>query len=353
MDIAVVGACGDVGRQIVQQVVMERLLGPSDRLVLGANAGGPSALSVYGLATDLVDAYAEISPRIEVCLQPEDLRADLIIIAAGATPVASFDGSAAMTRDRLADRNAPLFHLYARALAAHGTGHEIVVCVSNPNELAVAIFATHLDRSRVIGMGSFLDSLRFRHEIASDLGVRRQEVHGFVVGEHGTGTVPLWSSVHVYGYAPTDLESRLEEMQGGRPLASFPETVEAAQRETSELIAKGAVQSAYEAVDAYPPDVRVVVRPFVTHYSGAKTVIGTARATMEFLRTIALGNDAVVSGQAWVDGEVYGIRGPIGVPFIVGNRGIERVLEWPMTAVERDLLIESARRVSAKAESYL
>jgi malate dehydrogenase len=352
MDIAIIGPCGDVGRQIVQQVVVERLLACDERLVLVANPDGPSARSVYGLVADLADAYAEIAPQMEVVLDLAEIRADLIVEAAGATPVTSL-GSAPLSRDALAERNAPIFDAHAGAIARYGTGHEIVVCISNPNELAVALFAKHLGRSRAIGMGAFLDSLRFRQELAIDLHVRRERIHAFIGGEHGASIVPLWSNVHVYGFEEEDLRTALDRARRGIDEESFPDALRAAQARIERLIVSGRTREAYAAVDELPPDIRVVVRPFVTHYSGAKTVIGTARATMEFLRTIAFGADALVSGQVALDGEAYGIRGTIGLPFVVGNRGVDRVFELPLEPVERKRLCETAKTVSEKLAAYL
>lgn len=352
MDIAVIGAAGSVGRQIVQQVVSERLLACEERLVLVGNPNGESARSAYGLAADLMDAYAEVAPQIEVAFDPSAIRADLIVVAAGATATASL-GAASLTRDALAERNAPIFEKTARALAENGHGHEIVVCIANPNELAVALFAKHLGRSRVIGMGAFLDSLRFRQEIAIDLGIRRQRIHAFIAGEHGSGVVPLWSGVHVYGYEPEVLQREVAVIRQRIGVEEFPVALSKATAEVERLILAGRIHEAYDAVAQYPPDVRVVVRPFVTHYSGAKTVIGTARATMEFLRTITLGADALVSGQVTLEGDAYGIHGTIGVPFVIGNRGVDRIFELPISEPERELLCVSAASVKAKIAPYL
>ena len=352
MDIAVIGPCGDVGRQVVQQILVERLLPCGRRLVLVGNTRGASGRSVYGLAADLTDAYAEIAPRIEVVLDPRELRADLIVMAAGATLPAAGAGES-LGRDALAERNAPIYEQYAQAIASHGHGHEIVICISNPNELAVALFAKHLGRRRVIGMGAFLDSLRFRKEIAADLDVPRQAVHAFMAGEHGTHLVPLWSGVHVYGYEPERMKQVIAELRGNRCVGNLAEWVRDAQGELQEMIAAGAIQEAYRRIDGYPADVRVAVRPFVTHYSGAKTVIGTARATMEFLRTITQGADALVSGQVSLDGEAYGLHGTIGVPFVAGNRGVDRVFELPITDEERLALCDSAREIDAKIRRFL
>ena len=352
MDIAVIGASGDVGRQIAQQVVVERLLDRDQRLVLVGNAKGASARSTYGLAADLVDAYGAIVPQIEVELDPSRVRADLFVIAAGLTPKPSL-GEAPMNRDALAKSNAEIFHRYAGAIASQGTGHEIVVCITNPVELAVAIFSKHLGNHRVMGMGSFLDSLRFREELATELVVRRQAVHAFMAGEHGSLAVPLWSGVHVYGIEEPELALEIAKMRKGVSIDSYWDVVSEAQGQLRDLIQEGKVQEAYAVADEYPPDVRVVVRPFVTHYSGAKTVIGTGSATMEFLRTITQGADVLVSGQVTLAGEAYGITGTIGVPFVVGNRGVDRVFELPIDDSERSLLCESARLCGEKIKPYL
>lgn len=352
MNIAVLGACGDVGRQIAQQIVSERLLDHNERLVLVGNAAGASARSAYGLAADLTDAYAEICPAIEVVLDPAGIQADLIVVAAGATPK-PVPGSAPQNRDGLAEANAKVFRRYAKAIAENGHGHEIVVCIANPVELAVGIFAQHLGRERVVGMGAFLDSLRFRQEIAASLGIRRQRIHAFVAGEHGSLTVPLWSGVHAYGYSEDELSEALKFIRKGVYAENLWETIAKAQAELGVLIQSGRVQEAYAVVDQYPPDIRVVTRPFVTHYSGAKTVIGTARATMEFIRTITQGADVLVSGQVALDGEAYGIHGIIGVPFVVGNRGVDRIFELPIDDAERKLLCESARLCGKKLSRFL
>ena len=345
MNIAVIGPCGAVGRQIVEQIVVERLLQCDQRLSLVANPEGASGSSVYGLASDLHDAYNEICPQIEIVTDPAKLRSDLIVVAAGATARSTLDQTP-MTRDGLAAVNEPVFRHYADSLAATGTGHEIVLCVSNPNELAVHVFARTLGRHRVIGMGSYLDSLRFRREIARDLGIRRQAVHAFMVGEHGSGMVPLWSGVHVYGIAPEDLKAAVRRMHP-HGVDEYPGAVSRAFTQLSTLIRAGRMAEAYETVDALPPDVRVAVGPFVTHYSGAKTVIATARATMEFIRTITQGADALVCGQITLDG-TYGIHGTVGVPFVVGNRGVDRVFEIPLDAGELESLQQSALAIGEK-----
>ena len=61
-----VGATGDVGRQVCTQIVERRVLPPTARLQLVGRAGGASGRAVHGLRADLVDAYDEHAPLLDV-----------------------------------------------------------------------------------------------------------------------------------------------------------------------------------------------------------------------------------------------------------------------------------------------
>lgn len=347
MHITIIGAGGSVGRAVAQFIVAERFLQCEEKLILVGNPEGKSAKSLYGFGVDLMDAYAEICPQIEVVFRPEEVRGDLIIMAGGFTmPIENLQGE--INRDQVAKINLPIFERYGHALKKNGHGHEIVICISNPNELCVAVFAYYLGRKRVIGMGGYLDSMRFRKEIAFDLGVRRQMVHGFMVGEHGANVVPLWSSVHVYGYKPEQLKEIIQKIRKGYKTSNFLNDIHKSSKQLRELVISGKIQKAYSLINQYPPDIRVALKPFVTHFSGSKTVMGTAKTTLELIRTITLGNDALISGQIKLEGDFYDIQSTIGVPFVVGNQGVDRIIEIQMEEEEKSLLCQCAQFVNEK-----
>ncbi|MFC2155671.1 lactate dehydrogenase [Acidobacteriota bacterium] len=324
MDIAIIGAGGSVGWAIAQMIVSQRLLECGQRLILVGNPDGSSVKTLYGFASDLMDAYAEVYPKIEVLFEPEKIKADLIVMAGGAI-IEPGTNSEEITRDFLAGKNFPVFERYVSILARHGHGNEIVICISNPNELAVAVFAKYLDRQRVIGMGAFLDTWRFRGEIALDLNIRRQRIHGFMVGEHGANVVFLWSSVHIYGYKGEKLRETLKKIRRGYRTANFSRDVGQALGEVKTMIAKGEIRQAYDFVASYPPDIRSSLKPYITHFCGSKMVMGTAKVTLELIRIITLGSDALISGQIALQGEFHGIHSTIGVPFVVGNQGVDNI----------------------------
>ena len=352
MDITVIGAGGDVGRVITQLIIAERLLDREQHLTLVGNPEGTSRIHLPGFAVDLLDAYAGLCPHIHVEFDPTAIRGDLIVMAGGKTFPADIN-HASGNRDMLAQENAPVFEHYASHLARYGHGHEIVICVSNPNELAVAIFAEHLGPKRVIGMGAFLDSQRFKKEIAISLGISRQRIHAFMLGEHGLNMVPLWSGVHVYGYSDEQLLEVFGEIRKQCPLDQLGSVIGRVREEITTLISAGKISECYEMVSQYPPDIRAIVKPFITHFSGAKTAVGTAKATLKLLQAITMGHDTLIAGQVSTGGAFHGINSTLGVPFIIGNKGVENIVEMPMSVEEKILLEQCAEHVNQKLKPFL
>lgn len=350
MDVAIIGASGDCGKQIAVQLVAERVLSPTERLQLVGRRGGNSERVLFGLRSDFSDAYAETAPELDVALYPEEVVADIIVMAAGqAVPT---DSANALARDTLALRNLPVFHTYARAIEKYGHGNEVVIIVTNPVELGVEIFSRYLGRHRVIGIGAYSDSLRFRREIATDVGVRRQMVHAFVVGEHGEQMVPLWSTLRIYGMDTEEMLAINQRLRGNRSVAQFPEDVQNAKLQVIAYLQQGLIREAFEHVDRLSPDLRVVLKPYLTHLSGAKTAVATANVTVDLVRTLMDGREIVVAGQVRLDGEFYGIHTSIGAPIVVGNNGWSQVVPVQLWEDEARLLMQSAAQVQRKLREW-
>jgi malate dehydrogenase len=320
VDISVIGAGGAIGREIVAQIVAGRVLRPTERLQLVGHGAGASARALYGFRSDLTDAYAETAPQMDIALTPEDVVADVIVMSAGVQ-----SPTLTTSRDDMALGNLSLFRSYARALARYGHGQEVVLVVTNPVELGVTIFAREIGAGRVVGIGAYSDSLRFRREVAADLGAPRQLVSGFAAGEHGANLIPLWSSVRVYGFDAEETAAAVARMRGDTSLLEFTARVNAAHESIAHLLLTDTRQ-AFELVNRMPPDVRVLLRPNLTHLSGSKTVMATANATVDMVRQMVEGREMSVAGQVLLEGDgFYGIRGAFGVPLILSNQGVVRV----------------------------
>lgn len=347
MDVAVVGATGTVGRQICVQLIERRIIPVSSRLQLVARGSGSSGRAAHGLRADLIDAYAEHAPLIDVALAPDEVVADVIVMAAGQTVPAA--PGASIDRRALAQQNIEVFRSYATELARNGSGREVVIVVSNPVELAVAVFSSILGRHRVIGMGAWLDTLRFRREIASSLGIRRQSVGGFVAGQHGDDMVPLWSTMRITGLTTSERRRALGELRGQRSLAGFDAEIEAAKRILLQL-SMNDMGAAFAAVEESPPDLRLVARPWLTHQSGARTASGTAGAAVDLVDTVFDGREIVVAGQVRLDGDIEldgePVRAVTGLPLVLGPEGWTRVMLDPLAADEDERLRQSMTRVN-------
>lgn len=339
MDVSVIGAGGTIGRQIAISLVEQRVLPSTARLQLVGRRGGRSSHLVHGLAADLSDAYAESLPEIDVALEPDDVLGDIVIVAAGRA--ASTDPREAVDRAHLARDNAEAFEAYARAIEKNGHGEEIILIVTNPVELGVHVFSRHHPRRRVIGMGAFLDTLRFRREIAAELGIRRQAVQGLVLGEHGLGLVPCFSTVSAYGFDSEEGRAKIARLER----ATDPEPAEAL-REIADVVRRFGPAHAYRHAARYGAGLRTLLKPYITHFSGAKTPVGTAEIIARLVETIVSGDQTLAAAQLLLEGEFLDIEGVTGAPAMLCNRGVSRIEPVELLAPEADRVRAAARKVS-------
>jgi malate dehydrogenase len=351
VDIAIIGANGDVGRQLAVQIIARQLLSPRSRLQLVGRRDGASHRALHGFRADLYDAFAEITPEIDVALTPEEVAADLILFCAGRT--APTTPNQVVSRQTLARENRMVFERYAEVIAARGNGQELVVMVTNPVELGVEVFARHLGRRRVIGMGAYQDSMRLRREIASDFGVRRQRVHAYMLGEHGDALVPILSQLWIYGFDEAENAAARALLCGARQPADFAPALAEGKRYLGQLLANEHVQEAFRHAEAQPPDLRAVLLPLITHISGAKTAVSTAAVTTELVEQLLNGGQSVIPAQIRLEaGDWDGPPGVLGLPVICGLRGWSQVTDLDMTAAEHSCLRAAAAAITARLSDW-
>lgn len=326
MDISIVGAGGAVGRQIAIGIVRDRLVPTNARLQLVAHKGGASEQSLPGIATDLADAFAEDLPEIDLAFEPKDVMGDIIILAAGD----SVGRGDRRTRADLAKNNREVVDSYARAIARHGSGEELLLVLTNPVEAAVHWCTRHIDRRRVIGMGAYLDTLRFRQEIAYELGVRRQRVQGLMLGEHGPRMVPCWSTVDVHGFGSEEGQARLRALARPRD-----PSVEEAVRVLLAVANERGTQAAYEYAERFGPALRAVVKPSLTQLCGARSTASTAEMILRLLSTLLSGGQVLTAAQVALEGEFLGMHGVVGAPIVLTLNGVDRVVPYELSSDER------------------
>jgi L-lactate dehydrogenase len=233
--------------------------------------------------------------------------ANIVVITAGA---AQKPGE---TRLQLLKKNAEIIGGIAEEISKNGCSG-VMLIVSNPVDILtyVALKRSGWDRSRVVGSGTVLDSSRFRHLLATHCGVDVHNVHAYILGEHGDSEFAAWSMTHVAGM----------KMDEFCPVCNHCDDWD---KERSE-IEKQVRESAYHIIN----------------YKGS-TQYAVGLALVKITGAILRNQSSVLTVSTYLDGE-FGIADVcLSVPCIVTNRGIAKLIESPLTPVERESLSNSAR----------
>ena len=230
--------------------------------------------------------------------------AELIIITAG---IARKPGQ---TRLELAKTNISIVKSITRSIMEYAK-NPLILVVSNPADLTtVAVWEeSGLPRKRVIGSGTSLDTARFRYFISQELNVNIEDVHGYILGEHGDSQVPIWSTLTV----------------GGIPVDAYAEEMNVTL--DREAIAKSTREGGAE----------IIKRKGATFY-------GVAMAVSTIVEALTTDQNAVLP-VAHVLSKRFGDWAGIAfsLPCIVGCEGIEKTLHLPMTDEEIEAMNRSAK----------
>jgi L-lactate dehydrogenase len=199
--VGIVGA-GAVGQAIAGALVVSGLC---DRLLLASR----TVEQAKALADDLDDMRSALgSPTRPSAADVRDLRTCAAVVIA----VRARFKNTRSTDVRMggAQANAPLIRVLAGQLADYpGT----VLMVTNPVDLLTRLFAEVSGCARVFGIGSGLDTARYRLTLARLLDVPVAAVAGHVIGEHGEAAVVCASSTTVNGLpAPVPLQQVRDEL---------------------------------------------------------------------------------------------------------------------------------------------
>jgi L-lactate dehydrogenase len=167
--------------------------------------------------------------------------AQLVVLTAGVNEKTggATDRNDPLGRLRLLAPNAQVYEEVVPRIAAAAPEAPILV-VTDPPEPLTDVARRLAGHERVFGAGTMIDSLRLRVHIAARLGVSPASVHAYVVGEHGTSSVFLWSSARIGG-------ARLGEILAQRRLAfdDFRRAVEQDVRYANIAIIEGIGASQY------------------------------------------------------------------------------------------------------------
>ncbi len=243
----------------------------------------------------------------------EDLQgSDIVIITAG------LPRKPGMSRDDLLVTNANIMRSVAENVKKYAAD-SIVIIISNPLDAMVTLFQkiSGFPHNRVFGQAGVLDSSRFATFIAWELGVSVKNINAQVLGGHGDTMVPLVRYANVNGIPVMELLERKykDAAKAKEVMTQLVERTKMAGGEVVKLLKTG---SAF--------------------YSPASSAI-------QMTESIIYDEKQVLPVCAYLDGE-YGVKGYyVGVPAVLGSKGVEKIFEITLNEEESALMDNSVNAV--------
>ena len=262
---------------------------------------------VQGQVLDLAHGLP-FYPNVKINVgTPQDYRdAHVIVITAGSKQ------RPGESRLALLQRNACIIESMMDEIVQQGS-QAVVVIVSNPVDVLTYVAQNYVKwpRGRVIGSGTELDSARFRYLLSQHCGVNVRNVHAYILGEHGDSQFAAWSLSHIAGMRFEDYC----QMCGGCN----------DWQEERKKIEEDVRSSAYHIID----------------YKGA-TYYAVGQALVRIVSAIVRNEKSVLTVSTMLEGE-FGLSGIcLGIPAIVGEAGVDRLLDIELPPEELALLERSA-----------
>nr|XP_040024031.1 L-lactate dehydrogenase A chain-like isoform X1 [Gasterosteus aculeatus aculeatus] len=230
----------------------------------------------------------------------------LVVVTAGARQQ---EGE---SRLNLVQRNVNIFKFIIPNIVKHSPNC-IILVVSNPVDILtyVAWKLSGFPRHRVIGSGTNLDSARFRHLMGEKLNIHPSSCHGWIIGEHGDSSVPVWSGVNVAGVS----------LQGLNPQMGTE-----GDSENWKAVHKEVVDGAYE----------VIRLKGYTSWAIGMSVANLVESILKNLHKVHPVS-TLVQGMHGVKDEVF-----LSVPSVLGNSGLTDVIHMTLKPDEEKQLMSSA-----------
>jgi malate dehydrogenase len=240
--------------------------------------------------------------------------ADVVIVTAGVPR------KPGMSRDDLIGINTGVITAVGKAIATHAP-NAFVIVITNPLDVMVWVMqqVSGLPARKVVGMAGVLDSARFRFFLSEEFNVSVEDVTAFVLGGHGDTMVPLVRYSTVAGIPLPDLVK-----MGWTSQARIDEIVDRTRNGGAEIVNLLKTGSAF--------------------YAPAASAIAMAES---YLRD----KKRVMPCAAYLNGE-YGVKDMyVGVPVVIGSKGVERIVEIELAGKDREAFDKSVGAVQGLVDA--
>ncbi|MDA8412327.1 MAG: malate dehydrogenase [Desulfobacteraceae bacterium] len=279
---------------------------------------------VEGLPQGKMLDIAEVGPvdRYDVDLKGtnsyEDIKgSDVVIVTAG------LPRKPGMSRDDLIEVNSKIMTSVAEGIKTYAP-NSIVIVISNPLDAMVTLCQkiTGFPYSRVIGQAGVLDSARFATFIAWELGVSVKDVTAMTLGGHGDDMVPLVRYASVNGIPVMEL---LEQKYGAEK-------------------AKEVMEAMVKRTRGAGGEVVALLKTGSAFYSPASSAISMAESILKDQKR-------VLPTCCYLQGE-FGVSGYyVGVPAVLGEKGVEKIIQFKLDAEEQAMMDKSVAAVKGLVDS--
>jgi len=297
MKVSIIGGGGLVGSSAAYALQVGGIV--SHLCLIDANKD-----AALGHATELLHGACLTSDqRITAGDMSDIATSDIVVITAGLRRKPD------ESRLDLINRNVDLFLGLLDQVKAGGLREKsYLVVVSNPVDVLthLAVQRAGLPWQRVIGLGTVLDTVRFRSYLSRELKVPATQVQAMILGEHGDSMVPVWSSATV----------------AGLPLEQWPGF-------TAKL-----------GADVFD-ETKKAGATVIKLKGGSSFAVGLS--IREVVESLARDSRRVLPVSSLQQG-LYGVRNVcLSVPTVVGCGGVRQQIELPLTTKERMGIQNSAR----------
>jgi len=234
--------------------------------------------------------------------------ADVVIVTAG------FQRRPGMTRDDLVEKNSFIIQKVGKEIKKN-CSKAFVICITNPLDAMVSVLqkASGIKTNMCVGMAGVLDSARLRYFLSKEFNVSVEDVSAFVLGGHGDSMVPLVRYATVSGIPVPEL-IRLKW--------------------TTQKRIKDIVDRTRDGGG----EINRLMKTASAFYAPASSAVAMAKSYIKDQRR-------VLPCAAYLNGE-YNVKGLyVGVPVIIGKKGVEKVVELKLNANEKKQFNNSVKTV--------
>ena len=300
--IALIGA-GNIGGTLAHLIGLKGL---GDIVLVDIADGIPQGKALDIIQSSTIESF---NASIRGSSNYKDIKnANVVIVTAG------FPRRPGMTRDDLVEKNSIIIHQVGKAIKKY-CSKAFVICITNPLDAMVSVLqkAAGLKVNMCVGMAGVLDSARFQYFLANEFGVSVQDVNAFVLGGHGDTMVPLIRYSTVSGI-------------------SVPELIKL--KWTSKKIINAIIDRTRDGGG----EIGRLMKTASAFYAPASSAIAMAESYLK-------DSKRVLSCAAYLNGE-YGVKGLyVGVPVIIGCKGVEKIVELKLTSLEKKQFNKSVTAV--------